>query len=615
MQAFCKHSSVSMENPFSDLFNSMASFLQLVSVVVYVLGAPAFTILALSYLHRRRSSSLLFRVFTVICALEFLNNVASSAIAIHSPLIALLSSLIVSLLPPMMAHLVLQQEPGPGGRSVWSVILGLLYLAAVLGALGGQGIMIAGFENSSQVILGFSAVFALILLAFSRRERSRPDRRQRGWNLFLFFILLLSAVAESLSENPFYNLLPDYILLLFFTIRLYYTERLAFFDTFVKQGTFFAFGAFCFGFLLLKMPPFARSFAADWRRTSLAILLLLPVWAIAPLLYSRVSGWTDRILHRKYSAIQAERRFMQAVQAETGEEQIKTAAVLSLEEIFDCHTIVSFEDDLPRVNVEDLAVPLVPDGYVLLKARENQIPFFSADRSLLETLTATLGVLRQNARLRAEQAGQLLREQQLAALASRAELRALRAQIDPHFLFNALNAIAGWIRTEPEYADDTVARLAEVFRYTLQRSQREWVEVAEEVEFISSYLAVEQARYRNRLEVKLEIDLAAGSFRIPAMMIQPLIENAIKHGTPEASLLRQVTLVIRREPRVLRISVTDNGAGFPAAFALGQHGSGHGLWNVSERLKGYYSDRGSLTWKHDSKGTCVTLAISIEGEL
>ncbi len=233
---------------------------------------------------------------------------------------------------------------------------------------------------------------------------------------------------------------------------------------------------------------------------------------------------------------------------------------------------------------------------------------------MLETLAATLELLLQNARLRAEQENQFKREQELAALASKAELRALRAQINPHFLFNALNAIAGWIRTEPEFADDTLAQLAEVFRYTLQRSQTEWVEVRDEVDFIRSYLSVERARFRDRLEIEIEVDPAANSLHIPAMLIQPIVENAIKHGASQASPKGRVALVIHRHAHLLSIKVTDNGPGFPPAFTLNKFGPGHGLWNVSERLNGYYSTQGSLRWDNESTYTCVTLELGLKGE-
>jgi len=593
----------------------MAFLLQFISIVVFTLGAPAFCILALVYLYHWRRGSQLFRIFTLLCACAFLSNLVAAALVVHSPVFATVHALLAGILPPMMANLVLEQERGADHSRLWRSLIGLLYVLAIVAALGAKNAWSRLFENSSEVVLGASSLVALMLLIFTRRERNRADHRQHLWNLFLFLALLLTALSASVSDNPFFSLIPDYVLLLFFAVRLYYTERFAFFDTFVKGGSYIAAGAALLGVLLLTIPPFATMFGADWIHACLAILAMMPIWILGPLLYHHVGRWTDKILGRRHSAIEAERLFMQRVQVGMSEEQLQSAAISSLQEIFGCMAQVDFVEQIAAVNENDLVRPLLPRGAVRLSARENQIPFLSADKRLLETLAGTLELLLQNARLRSQRESQFKREQELASLASRAELRALRAQINPHFLFNALNAVAGWIRTEPEFADDTIAQLAEVFRYTLQRSQSEWVEVREEVDFIRSYLAVEQARFRDRLQIEIGVDPAANSLLVPAMLIQPIIENAIKHGASQVSAIGRVALNVYLHSPLLCIQITDNGPGFPSAFTMEKSGSGHGLWNVAERLKGYYDQQGSLSWENKPDCTCVTLKLGLKEEL
>jgi len=123
-------------------------------------------------------------------------------------------------------------------------------------------------------------------------------------------------------------------------------------------------------------------------------------------------------------------------------------------------------------------------------------------------------------------------------------LKALRAQINPHFLFNALNAIAGLIHTNAQAAEDTVEQLAEVFRYTLRKSANEWVRLDEEIELVTAYLRIEQARFGDRLAVEIDIDPAAAAIPIPAMCVQPLVENAIKHGASQVQTQGRVSLRI-----------------------------------------------------------------------
>jgi LytS/YehU family sensor histidine kinase len=224
----------------------------------------------------------------------------------------------------------------------------------------------------------------------------------------------------------------------------------------------------------------------------------------------------------------------------------------------------------------------------------------SDDHRLLQSLTRTLSVVLDNVRFRD-------REQQLRLLASRAELKALRAQINPHFLFNALNSIAGLIQDQPALADETIEQLAQVFRYTLRKSETEWVRLEEEIEFITAYLRVEQARFGHRLRVEVEIDPAAASVPVPAMTVQPLIENAIKHGASNVEGPATVTLRARVEAGVLAIEVRDNGPGFPPGFTM--NGSGHGLRNVAERIHGYYGDVARLEWSNEEGQTRVSLTI------
>jgi hypothetical protein len=120
------------------------------------------------------------------------------------------------------------------------------------------------------------------------------------------------------------------------------------------------------------------------------------------------------------------------------------------------------------------------------------------------------------------------------------------AQINPHFLFNALNAIAGLIPDQPQLADETVEQLAQVFRYTLRKSEKEWARLDEEVEFAAAYLRVEQARFGERLRVEFQVDPSTDTIQVPAMSIQPLIENAVKHGVSAVEGRGTVGLRARR---------------------------------------------------------------------
>jgi LytS/YehU family sensor histidine kinase len=246
-------------------------------------------------------------------------------------------------------------------------------------------------------------------------------------------------------------------------------------------------------------------------------------------------------------------------------------------------------------------------GSIRLEARRDSIPFLSDDRRLLQSLAGSLSIVLDNVRYRVEGLRQREREQQLRWLTGRAELKALRAQINPHFLFNALNSIAGLIRTEPRLADETIEQLAQVFRYTLRNSESEWARLGEEMDFVAAYLRVEKARFGERLQLQFDLDEAAQGSLIPAMTIQPLAENAIKHGVRAVAEGGTVSVRTRVGDGCLIVEVHDSGPGFPPGFSIEEEGEGHGLRNVMERLRGYYGEVARLFWDSGPGGTQVTL--------
>ena len=174
-----------------------------------------------------------------------------------------------------------------------------------------------------------------------------------------------------------------------------------------------------------------------------------------------------------------------------------------------------------------------------------------------------------------------------------AELRALRAQINPHFLFNALNSVAALTRTRPAEAEGVVERLAALFRYTLRASERPVVPLADEVEGVRLYLDVEAVRFGDRLQAVVEVPDALSGVAVPSLSLQTLVENAVKHGVAEtegpcAVLVRAERVGGPGGPAV-ECTVRDTGPGFdtvgPEVFARGT-----GLRNVRDRLALLFGD-------------------------
>jgi LytS/YehU family sensor histidine kinase len=200
------------------------------------------------------------------------------------------------------------------------------------------------------------------------------------------------------------------------------------------------------------------------------------------------------------------------------------------------------------------------------------------------------------------------RNLEMQRLVSQAELRALQSQINPHFLFNALNTLYGIIPRDATGARKTVLNLAEIFRYFLQ-SERTFIRLAEELEIVKAYLDIERLRLGPRLKVEIQVEEAALPVLIPVLSIQPLVENAIKHGLsakPGAALLRLRASALEDE---LRISVEDNGGGMHDGGV--QVGAGIGLSNVKRRLQLCFGPDADILIESDSHGTKVQFAVPL----
>ena len=187
-----------------------------------------------------------------------------------------------------------------------------------------------------------------------------------------------------------------------------------------------------------------------------------------------------------------------------------------------------------------------------------------------------------------------LRSAELETRLARAELLGLRAQLHPHFLFNTLNAVVARVRTgDTREAADVLTDLAELLRHFLVGAAASEVSLDEEVTLVSRYLAIEQARFPRRLSTELRIPDALRSARIPSLLLQPLVENSVKHavGAQEAPVLIVIEAAAERGRLILR--VVDDGPGLPEGWAL-RHDAGVGLANTQARLARLYGDAGTL---------------------
>jgi hypothetical protein len=187
-----------------------------------------------------------------------------------------------------------------------------------------------------------------------------------------------------------------------------------------------------------------------------------------------------------------------------------------------------------------------------------------------------------------------LRERQVKSLElesrlREAQLQALRSQLNPHFLFNTLHSIAELVHEDPDLAEKLVLRLGELLRKVLASSGQQELPLGEEIEFIKAYLDIEQMRLGDRLRVIWEVAEDLLGFRVPSLLLQPLVENAIQHGISSSSKPGCLQIRARREGEFLHLQVRDSGPGLPASGQPTHPGIG--LANTQARLRTIYGEQ------------------------
>jgi signal transduction histidine kinase len=186
------------------------------------------------------------------------------------------------------------------------------------------------------------------------------------------------------------------------------------------------------------------------------------------------------------------------------------------------------------------------------------------------------------------------RAREAERLALRAELGALRAQINPHFLFNSLNSIAALIRIDPAGAERVTESLADLFRYSLRSSQRSTVTLGEEIESVEIYIEIEQARFGDRMTTAIEVPEELRGALVPSLLLQPLVENGVKHGVGRITTPCAITLRATSAGKMISLRVTDTGPGFTSTDIERALAGGTGLANVRDRLRLQFGDAASL---------------------
>lgn len=189
------------------------------------------------------------------------------------------------------------------------------------------------------------------------------------------------------------------------------------------------------------------------------------------------------------------------------------------------------------------------------------------------------------------------------------QLQSLKMQLQPHFLFNTLNAISVLVKKEPALAQKMIVRLSDCLRLTLERGATNEVTLEQELEFLNAYMAIEKVRFGERLTVSMEIDEAAFPVRVPTFILQPLAENSIRHGIAQRSGEGWITISAAMSERTITLSVVDGGARAKKSKKVPE-GIGVGLENTRKRLAQLYGTEAQMVFReNESNGYTVTITM------
>ena len=529
---------------------------------------------------------------------------------------------------------------------------------------------------SSWIDQGFKVFFANFVLVGilnatmtiqSNRQRpaTDPEAKAAGrWELillvaFLFIFLPLGIIAifRVVQGGDFLGFVSTLMPLPFIIVAFYYEARYAFMDVFIKKSTVLALMVLVSGAYYLTVVGKAASWGL-WRNNRFAEwIILLPLICALPFLAAPIERLIDRyVFKRRRTPGEVLSGFSREIRRRNSEAQLAEIAAAYIREVFQAQKVwtgrlgdsdgkssspeairelTEFAAKWKGAVVADqladsdpwkswlmarglgVVTSLRTQGeivlYLALGRKQLRDPYLSGDIDLLNSLTDQLEFALETVRLQRERGEQEIKQQELKVLAGKAELKALRAQINPHFLFNALNTIASLIRRNPVKAEETVETLAEVFRHALTKSGKEFIPLAEELEFINSYLDIERARFGSKLQVEINIQREAGGVKIPAMVLQPLVENAVKHGIAPKVEGGTIKISAHCSNGSLEMEVADDGVGFEPANAHRLYHDGLGVGNVRDRLRGIYGEEGSFRIESAvNEGTRIRISLPIQ---
>jgi hypothetical protein len=522
----------------------------------------------------------------------------------------------------------------------------LSIVAAVLQAVGA----LRGDAPSRAALITLTVGYAIVLVLVAI-----TTRRRAGWRRNLTTIALAAFAVSALhlsrdsaqSDSPLAALLGHHASLPLVLVILYQDYRFAFADLFLRRAlSLVLLVSVAVALHVWVSLPLSAALARGQNGSPLSTGVQLALWVLTALMYPAirrgVGEFVDSVILGRLDYRHVRDDVAVAIsRAESAEEVLRKACAV-LAPALGVRDLNPHEDtaapqglhttvERPNSGREALDHALVyiptndqPRYVVEVNGLHDGRRLLSDDIALLEAFALIVGKRIDAVRVVQERFDRGLREREITQLAAEAELRALRAQLNPHFLFNALTTIGYLLKTAPDRALGTLYRLTDLLRAVLRRPPGEVITLGEELDLVESYLAIERERFEERLVTRIEVPDELRALPVLPLLVQPLVENAVKHGisplkrggTVTVSAALDPVQVGRRLGSILRVTVADTGVGLDRLTLDGrENGGGVGLRSIQRRLAVHYGDSAALeVTSAPGLGTRADLRLPIEPE-
>jgi len=547
-------------------------------------------------------------------------------IIVISPFVTASAYAALGFLPSVVVHSAQADESKPHWLTFTAYAL-----SALAAALHFYSAIFLGAPRSDLTLkmLTYSSIaLAAALLIFNFRQ-TLEKKAIWATALLVFAVSALHLTGQREENSWLVELVAHQSSLPLALAILYQNYRFAFADLFLKRAiSLILLTLVAFGLYVYVAAPLLHYHETHDRDDVQAITLILTLWIATALIYPllhKLAVWlVDKaILHRAdYDELRHE--LGSAVEkCESADEILDTISV-RLSQALTARS-VAWNEFAESDNDADLAPGDAQINIPTAELPQYKIVFsdFIGGRRLLSDETAMLADVSlvtarriDVLRVTHERCQQEFREEEFAKLAAEAQLTALRSQINPHFLFNALTTIGYLIQSSPDKAFQTLLHLTKLLRGVLS-STGEFSTLGQELKLIENYLDIERARFEEKLSVSIDVPVTLESVRVPSLILQPLVENAIKHGVSENKNGGEVRISAKigdkKGEMLLTLSVFDTGAGKKAVPR--KDSSGVGLKNVRERLSSYYGKKAALTLDRDTEtGTTAEISLPLKAQ-